>query len=540
MGKYSNANFSPSKEADPMGVGVINLGRSSYDPIESVRQGWDTYRRQKLIRDERRQREYEAQIKSIPSYKDVNTRFANEYNDKLMKMGRLAKKGYDAGIFRPWAQGEAIDENGDRMRLNQELSGIEKEIVDSGPLVNQATDTYKKAYDILNDPEKSKDLDMDVSLKNMQEYANAPLGEMQRLAPRLLVKKPTDVDINAMVKQNLSTYYKPTEESKTAIDPTTGNYLIKTTTKQDTAAAAEAMRKIYRGALLEEQNGINARYNKAPENEKVTKDGVAIPVEDWFAAEHVPALKDVLKIKSIGKPPKPTTSEKKQAEFISSLPKRDANGDFDLTGFSGLDAFYTTPKEVGSEQSPEEFRHVASFPLQDLITKTPLLANTPNTMDMEKGMAAAQGRSAINKLERILIYPVAKENIEIQGKEGGKKTIKAGEKITDADMQWLEENNALGKTMIEPFVVSAVSNRMVQKDKPEDYDTGSFTSTTIRPLREVRRELASAARAEGNDITPLYNVIDEIVAQQNQNEAAQIINAGKNKNLEEDYNQFFH
>ena len=84
---YGDVNFSVPEGADPLGVGVPDLGRSSYDPIATIQAGWDRSRQDRLIRKDREQRNYEQFQQTLPTVDSVNKNLASIQNKKIMEMG---------------------------------------------------------------------------------------------------------------------------------------------------------------------------------------------------------------------------------------------------------------------------------------------------------------------------------------------------------------------------------------------------------------------------------------------------------------------
>ena len=67
-----SVDFNIPEGADPMGIGILDLGKSSYDPIETIQRFNENRRQNRLIRDERRREDYRYYMDRLPPKGPIN------------------------------------------------------------------------------------------------------------------------------------------------------------------------------------------------------------------------------------------------------------------------------------------------------------------------------------------------------------------------------------------------------------------------------------------------------------------------------------
>ena len=104
--KLSDVQFTVPEGADPLGIGVPDLGKSSYDPLATIRRGWDVTRaRQERKRQEQRQ-DYQQFVEDLPTFEGINAQVTAELNKDVAKMKELAEQEMLAGPFAQFARTE--------------------------------------------------------------------------------------------------------------------------------------------------------------------------------------------------------------------------------------------------------------------------------------------------------------------------------------------------------------------------------------------------------------------------------------------------
>ena len=136
--KYSDVNYSVPEGADPLGIGVPDLGKSSYDPIATIRHGWEASRQERMMNRDLQQQTYEAYMKNMPTPEGINQKITRDVNKKLGKMGALFQQQQRAGGFSDIAK---TDEG---KNVQAELAQLENEVASTIPVYNSLSKQYEK------------------------------------------------------------------------------------------------------------------------------------------------------------------------------------------------------------------------------------------------------------------------------------------------------------------------------------------------------------------------------------------------------------
>lgn len=542
--RYSDVNFTIPAGADPMGVGVLDLGRSSFDPIEWIRSGIEQQRQDRLLEGQNRREEYFNYIDKLPTFEAVNQKVASKLNSDVVKMGEYAYKNYRLGDWSPFAKTDK------GLPVQQELNRLETEIADKGAAYNAMLPKYKSAYDYVSDPENFDKIDWDLTNGRMRSFTDAEdvKGMTQALNKPLVVLKPEPVELADWLKGQISTYI-PGEDKDIAskvFDPNVNKFLVTETTFKDPIRVANGMKKIYKTADDKYKNEINRRYERAPEEEKTTSDGVNIPVEDWFAAQYVPEYAKKLDLSTYA------VAEKKKQQSWGFLPSRNDAGVYDLSTYEERKPLGV---KVGDQSVSQYFQSAATIPLQGVTRKTFVMPNTSRAVDADTGSPITGGKSALNYLDNVSILPVAARTTSVIKEDGSTKTITAGSKISEDDQRLMADQKKLGDIQWEAFLTTLTTNRQVPQSEdisslPPEYQalralglgggaqTSSFMNTTIRPWNESVQYVKAAAEEDDKDITPLINTINDILDQLN-SDYGKVFQDIKAKNEEEAYQSLF-
>ena len=278
---YSDVNFSVPQGADPLGVGVPDLGRSSYDPIATIQAGWDRSRQDRLIRKEMDQRNYEQFQKSLPTVDSVNKNIASKMNQKIMEMGSLFKQQQGAGGLDKFARTE------DGGKVTAKLSQLENEIATDIPIYNNYAEAYKKDLTVLRSPENRDKIDWRLTNENIKRMNEAE--DVTEFAQpfvdnggTLTVFKPEPQDIIGYAKQ-VGSMIEGTDimSHDIKIDPLTNTMTTTQVTGADPKRVHEAYQTGYEMAKPNMKNAINALYEASPD--KKNADGIVMDPGEWWA-----------------------------------------------------------------------------------------------------------------------------------------------------------------------------------------------------------------------------------------------------------------
>jgi len=535
--KYSNVNFNVPEGADPLGIGVPDLGRSSYDPIATIRAGWLKDREERLIKDEQRREDYQKFMEGLPTFEAINEKVASKLNQKAMEMGKLAYQRYKAGAWSPFARTET------GASTERELARKQNEIITEGQAYNAMLEKYKAAEEYLSDPENYEKVDLELTRKNRDAFTQADDidGMIKAFNKPFIVLKPEPVELNKYLNQ-LYDQYIPGEDKdivKKVYNEKMDKWEVTERTYKDPQRVIAGMRKIYRNAEPKYRNEIDRRFEKAPEAEKVDKNGVPIDAEDWFISQYVPEYGKKLDLRLYA------GKGKERADW-SFLPGQGAGGRFDLSPFETIEQMgvQTGVTDAGEPTTEvREYNSAATIGLQS-ITRTPfVMSNTPGTINAETGEKAPAGRSTTHLMDKVSILPVATQDIVVPMPDGTERAISAGEKIPKGVQRQMAKNNMLGNMRWEAFLTTLASNKQVPMDRiimdiNLGKDISSFTETQIRPWREASKFIKGAGLEKDVDITPLENTIEGILNQLN-NPFDRVMNTVNEKSEEEVYNSLF-
>jgi|GEM_PF-3586028 len=536
----ANISFNVPKGADPMGIGGFDLGRSSYDPLQTIREGWQKTREEQLIKDEQRRKEFQDTVSKIPSFEAVNQNVASRLNDKKNKLYNLAERSYKSGAWSPFAKDQETGLNVDKA-----MSKLENEIATEGSAYNEMLSRYKSAKDFVDNPKNADKIDWQLTEQRMNDFATAKdlPGMANSLTKPLVAIKPDPVNFDKWLKDQVA-YYVPGEDKKiidTVYDPNTDKFKIISQTYKDPNRVADAMIKIYRNAGEEYKKVIDKKFKDATESEKVTSDGVPVKPEDWFASRFVPGYGIKIDLKYVAKSKKSTD---KSFDWSNYLPSKTKDGEFDLSKWQEVKSLGYKP--AGGTTETLQYNSAATIPLQGVSNKAFIMPNTVNTENADTGESAPQSKSAQRKLDNISILPIANETINFTDGQGNQWTFAPGDKIPKEVQRQMTLNGQADKIRFEAFLTTLTNYSKEPKANKLDLNSGTFefapditswNSTTITPWKEAKNYVLSAFGKDA-DMKALDNRINEITNQLNSVQGV-FDETIKTKSEEEQFNSLF-
>jgi 6-pyruvoyl-tetrahydropterin synthase len=551
----SSVNFSIPEGADPMGIGIPDLGRSSYDPIESIRNGWETARQDRLIKSQERREDWKAQKAEIPTYQNFNRKVAGKLNQKAVKIGEYVDQQYRAGQFWPFARTK------DGSKTYQKLEQAKGELADEGEAFNNILlPAYKNALDIINDPKNEKLLDQDYTKAQMKKFTETDdIEEMMRLKDKLYAFKPTAVNMAREVKSRLNDYLpeETIKEVDRVFDPLTGKIEITETTGIDRAELERAMLKVYDDMKFDNDeniNYINRAYKNAPKSDKVTDDGVPIDEKAWFVGRYVPGYADKIK--------------------TSFVAKSDDGGGFDWKSLFGGVSFDNgslvmgspTVKSLtrtrtrksqtnsGTRRNPvyedEEYKtneqyYAYTVNLQGVIDKPFAVESSTDTYNQQSGERIPAGMVAYEQPTNVSMMPIAKDNSVVTMPDGETIAVKKGEPIRKEVYDQMQKDKSLDNVYWDWFVTSASSIKKTTDDQTEavrnplygdDY-IPTHMITTIRPWNDAKKAILTETAGKF-DLSEMANAMEQMKKEKN-NVGTDILQQLKDKKDEEVYEELF-
>lgn len=277
--KYSDVNFSVPEGADPLGVGVPDLGKSSYDPIASIAAGWANTRQERLIQGDRDQASYQSYLKKMPTVEGINQNISKKLNQKIVKMGGLFKQRQGAGGFGKWAK---TNEGGD---LNAELGQLENEVAADIPIYKHYSDVYEKDLAVMRSKPNKVDWDLTNANVDRMNQAEDVQGFAQPFADNggsLVVFKPEPQDIIGYAKK-VGSMIEGTDimSHEIKMDPLTNTMTTTQVSGSDPDIVHKAYQTGYEMAEPNMRNAIDAMYKVA--TDKKNADGVMMDAKEWWA-----------------------------------------------------------------------------------------------------------------------------------------------------------------------------------------------------------------------------------------------------------------
>lgn len=289
---YSDMNFSVPEGVDPIAIGVFDTGKSSYDPLKTIDEGWERQRQNRMIKDEQRREDYKSFIKNLPTFDAFNIRLSSDLNDKVQKMREYAERKYKAGQFSPFLKTEKGPEG---KNVEKELKRMEREIMTIAPFYEKAAKAYDTALSTAKNPKLQDKINQKLTWENLDKIANAKtVDEMaQALSKNPVVFKPTPIDMLKYFNDQFDTLVSKADQELLGIrkDPKTGLIISETGLAEN--KARNAGMQVYRNAMRDENmaNWITENYQQA-KSFGLTKDrnGMDMDQMEWYLKEHMPQL----------------------------------------------------------------------------------------------------------------------------------------------------------------------------------------------------------------------------------------------------------
>lgn len=298
--KFSDVNYSVPEGADPLGIGVPDLGRSSYDPIATARQGWENMRQERMMNREMDQQNYQSYLKNMPTPEGVNQKITRSLNKDLGKMGDLFQQKQRAGGFEGFAKGPGGDP------LSEELAVLENKVASDIPMYNNYSAAYTKDVGVMRNPNNMEKIDWELTNKNVEamneaDNVNDFAQPFINNGGSLVVMKPEPVDVMTTVTDKLKQYMpeEMVQKIRESWDPNMNKMRVDTIEGVDPAMLERNMLKVYddmqQPGYEKYSNAIASAYRNAPETEKVTDDKIPIDEKAWFVGRYSPEYADRIK-----------------------------------------------------------------------------------------------------------------------------------------------------------------------------------------------------------------------------------------------------
>jgi hypothetical protein len=526
MGKFQNFNVAPG--VDPMGIGVPDYGRSSFDPVEFVRRTWDEAQLKQAFGKKEEYDRFQKQLGALPEKaKAWEQKSINDINNLRSQVESIESDLYKRGVYKSGYVPTGKDEK-DMTKRDTMVDALRTKI----GLYNQEGKWYDQDVKMIRDLATKGEIDEGLTMQRMDEYYN--LGTAEEKAARraditkpLIVMRPKEVDKLKAIAEGANTFLR--NVIGTEVTPQTlqsGEYL-KTIETADPVLVERGMGQMWDAFPEEYKNSFIRDYDKAPKSEKTAIEGdaeITITPKDWFISKWAPGYAKKINLKSIKKPSEFTFN------WNNVLPQKNKQtGQYDLSGLKGVKTYATEATPSGMQKL--NYNAEAVMPLNNVFgTKEMMLQNTPNTINTTTGQKEDETMALRNIPYELAIHPVAVQKTEFVDKDGKKWTFEKGERIpADIQRQMDEINRQEQKPKYlykhETFMNSQTYYRQITEtgemarvmkdfDRLPD-DTASYMVTTTRPWKEALNALKSEAIARKIDLQPLINWVNEVEGQLN-------------------------
>ncbi len=541
--KYSDVSFSVPEGADPLGIGVLDLGRSSYDPIETIRSGWEATRQERLIKGDRDQATYMAYMKNMPSVEGINKQISARLNKEMMEMGGLFKQQQESGGF----GGFAKTPSGQKATVR--LSELENKIATDVPIYKHYSDQYTKDLAVIRSGANKDKIDWELTnanveamqtAKNVEEFAQ-PFANN---AGSLVVFRPEEADMIGWVKDSIDTFAPGMDTSILAQgkDPNTGKWMTTTLETKDQKRIYDSIIKGYANAPRAVKNEIQRMYDAAPLVNRQNEDGVVMEPDVWYASQFAPeyGMKEITKYTTIDDP-----TEKTAAPGYG-IPRL-ADGTLDLNSITSTIQMKTPVEQesqtvkrtrIGgrkvynkvktSEETMDANYTTISLPLTG-FSKTFEMYGHADAIDTSTGKAPTERRSSTHKAVRIDYMPVWRGperiiNVKDEVSESGDiikqtYTLKPGKRIPQEIEEQLQGEGA--NFNYEPYLMTssmygpAIEEKALAAGLTWQEYVSRHGLTTLTPWERVKRELLVKMKSEKYDTTELESLMKQIDSQLN-------------------------
>lgn len=511
---------------DPLGIGVPDLGRSSYDPLEQIRTGFERSRQERMIRQKERREDYQKFMEDLPTYEAINQNVAGRLNEKVKAMGDLALQKYKSGDFSPFAKTPTGE------KTVAELGRLERETIEEGQAYEALLPVYKKARDFAANPANQEKIDWEETQKRMGAFVGAEdvKGMADAASQNLVVLKPEPVELNKWITERAAELI-PEDDIQTSVvkDEETGQVITTKRKFKNPTKAANTYKDIYRNADQSEQRFVNA-VNKDFERAVKRNDPLAVdefgnprPVEDFFAAKYVPEYANQIT--------KTTKAIPKGGKLKIDLGiQKDEDGNLVMPEMTTS----TYKMKIGGGDAQDyDFPIIYEAPISHIFKKGIPWSVSNKTINTETGEPPAKvGSSSENKPMHIQFQPIANKSISWSyTNEQGEEvpvTVKKGEYIPNQLYTALKAAGQQGDYTIRPMVASQTLFKKTQEgggglsfSKDGQIPKDSFYQQTLTPWEDVKDILLQWAKSEDVDLTEDFKKLNQIAKDLNEDPGVQ-------------------
>jgi len=534
---YSDVNFSVPAGADPLGIGVPDLGKSSYDPIQTIRYNLETKRIKKVTDRQMDQKEYMDYMDRMPTVEGVNANISRSLNKDVVQLSSMFKQDQEAG---DWS-GLAKTKGGEDLKMA--MGRLENKVASDVPIYKHYSDVYEKDLSVIRNPTNREKIDWELTdanveamnqAKSVDEFAQ-PFAEN---GGSLVVFRPEPQDIIGYAKKVGSMIEgEQVMGSDIKIDPLTNTM----TTTQVTGADPKIVHKAYQiGYEMAEpnmKNAIDASYEVA--TDKKNADGVVMDAKEWYANKFS-GLHGTTTSEKTSRLPK--ADEDTPSGLGAGIPRVDGVIDTQammepiiMKSSSTTPATYTTnwrgkKKEDTPETSSSEEMEFESYNMPLTGVDEVFDAMTPaDAIDTSTGSEPDRTKVGSHKAASVSYMPTYNGDgdvpveLEVTDAQGNKKvkkyTVKPGKPIPmEVQRELMKQGIAMS---YEPYLLTRSVYGAAQEEKAmgsiswSDY-VSKHGKTVITPWSSINNAFLTKMGAEEYEINELKSSMAEMYNQLNQ------------------------
>ena len=506
---------SSQQGVDPLGIGVPQYARSSYDPIETARRAWSDFASNKAAPDKERKKEYDDWVnKNIPTPDAWEQKTAEELSNETLEFSQEVEQSFRQGEFDPFKPGEK----------GTSFQKRANDIKNKSNLYKSLGEMYKNEYRTLRAPANFEKIDHELTKENFDNFINEP--DIQKKADKimepLVVFKPEPVEVMNELKSAVGYVFQgglDKEITKDSFDPRTGMIKVESLEGMSPEKLETGMRKVWNMMSPRVKKEFERRYADAPRSQKIAvEDDAEIPIstEDWFIAQHSPEYAKKMNISYTRRP-----EDRMGFSWSTYLPGKKDDGTYDLRPMTKTFGRKTPGEKPGvMVTSIAEFNSEHSIPLQQVFTKSFPMQVSRQTIDNETGDQVEQAKVVDNQPVSVEFAPIAPRTMTFTDKSGKQWTFGPGE-IIPKELQIEMDMTGQGDLYeFEAFVISAVDYNKQQTviqvgETSIPGRTRSFIQTNRMPYREAIIYMNAAASNQKVDLKPLTESVNDILFQLN-------------------------
>jgi len=534
---------------DPGFIAAPYYGKSSYDPVEAVKNIKLTEYQDAAVKQKKQADDMEKGLKDlsmeIKGWNDQQgfDEISGELENLRAKYVEYGNKGLNLarpGDIAEQKVGKAFHTELTKLKQKHDVWQEEKQRVDEATKIVQ---------DQLKKPEEERDIDTEATLQGIRDWKETKGGVLERAdkVNSIIVSKARPADVGKYVMDNIGKMVPGLDKEVKSWnwDATTNKFSKVTETGMSEPRLLSGMGKLLKNAPLNVKNAIEKEYQADPEKGVLSK-------EEWFRKRYAPEY--------------PTQQDRTMTGGGTGtgggygVPKKDENGMYPVQP-QVRDLYFSSKGDPGLAA----YESVGRIPIGAIFGFKPIsIIGSVNNTNTTTGVVEGKGKAIPAVPVEFNMLPVASKEMEItipDPKDASKsitETFKPGDRIPKhvQDAMRLDNANAREQgnppkyqTEYRPYVTMGLNYKQVKEGEKATGEmaqyniyldqtgrTQSYTETSIVPYDEVKKDLFAAAQENKQDWTAYDEYIQQLGNQLNGSEKMNSIFEDKTKSTDELFN----